>query len=404
MEFLSDRLSTDSSKVAVGSFGEALFNSDGLDNAFLTNFLTGRRIETNDKDRISERLVSSTRAGGDLNLGLFGVAALNGIAGWKPYQLQWYTMAADRQHIDVRFPPNLFELAFYGNKRFAGDTAFLGDFELNFLRYQEFQLGLITNNGKGRTLGLGLSVIKGEENWQIEVPNTTFFTSETGEFLEVSSQASILRTDTNNRGQTAVNGLGASVNFFYKSHFTLLEHDRLGLGTIDFEVNNLGWISWNDQSIGYEIDTTYQFEGIVIDNLQELNDSILQASSPDTLLDDLREKQNRQKYRTTLPTTFSLRIAQEHSKGFSLALGAIVRLQANYAPYLFLSETYRVNRLLSVQGSAGYGGYGRWNAGVQCQLNPGNFRILIGTRHLNGWIAPKEYAGGSLYLTLKTVF
>ncbi|MEM9023790.1 MAG: DUF5723 family protein, partial [Bacteroidota bacterium] len=215
------QLHTDST-VRVGFRGEYFLNSNALDNDFVLGFLGNRDfIDRPTKDRISQRLDDRNRIGGEVNYGFHASFPLKKLLGDTLQGWNWFVRLADRQHVDLRFPKDFFDLGFYGNRRFAGDTADLGDFFFNFIGYQQLQAGLLLKHASGHRLGWGVSLLKGERQLTVDAPEVNFFTSELGDRIEVLTRGEVQQSDTGNTSRTAFNGLGTSVDLYYGRDFSI---------------------------------------------------------------------------------------------------------------------------------------------------------------------------------------
>ncbi|MGD1844731.1 MAG: DUF5723 family protein [Salibacteraceae bacterium] len=395
----------DSADYSLGVRSEFFLNSDALDNDFFLAFLGNRDfIETSVKDRISDRLGSENRFGGELNTGLFFSGPLARGKGDNPFRLSYFIGLADRQHVHSIFSEDVFRLGFYGNKRFAGDTAKLGDFELHAYQYQQLQTGVHYDNGRGRILAAGLSFLKGQGQQSIEVQQLDLFTSETGDYLAADTRARVRQNDSSNTNLDAFNGLGASIDVMVQYQFNLLEVNRHGNGWLRLEVNDLGYLWWNDESLDYRVDSVYEFEGVVFDNLFDLNDSLLQSQNPSRIVDDIENSQGRSSYRTLLPAQFRLTFSQDHHRGFNFSMRIEQRLQAQFKTFVLLKESYRLKPWFRVALMGGVGGYGRYYAGAEAQLKFAHWELLLGSNSLEGVVLPKNSSGSNGYLALRTSF
>lgn len=399
------QIRSDSSNFSVGIRGEYFLNSNVLDNNFVFSFLGNRNfIESDDKDRISDRLTTDNRVGADLNSGVFFSGPLRKGKNSNPFRLSYFVALSDRQHFHAKFSEDAFKLGFYGNKRFAGDTAHLGGFELQAFQYQQLQTGLLYDNGLGRVLGVGISLLKGQRNQFIEVDQLDLFTSTTGDYLSADTRGRVRQNDSSNTGIDAANGWGSSIDLLFETQFNLLEGNRHGNGLLRMEVNDLGYLWWNNQSLNYRVDSLYEYEGIFIDNLFQLNDSVLQANNPDSIVDEVLDSQARKAYRTFLPGTVRLTLSQDHHQGFNFSIRFEQRLGANYRPLVLVKESYQLSSWLRVAAMGGIGGYGRYYLGAEAKARFGGWEVILGSNSLEGVILPKNSSGNNGYLALRTHF
>lgn len=392
----------DSAKIAVGISGEFLINSTVLTNEFFGKFINGGYIDKELKDKISGKLLLSNRLGGDVNYGLFYAQRINRLFGKPFYRFNYFVSITNRQHFDVRFNENLFKLGFYGNKQFAGDTVDAGNFSLNMLGYQQFQLGFISDNGMGGKFGMGLSFLKGETQNSIEAAQLEIYTSDIGDVIDISTNARISRSDTATTGIEAFNGWGLSIDLMYEYNFNVFSNSDEGIGMLRLEISDLGFIRWNEQSFNYTLDTSFHYEGLVIDNVFELHDSIL-TQTIDSITESYTSHQLKSGHTTVLPAIFRFTVIQQKGRHV-FTLGMMYRIAANYNPFVFLKETYRFNEVFSLGGKVSYGGYGKFGFGLEAGISFKKFRLLIGSNHLDGLILPKITSGYSGYVAFDKRF
>lgn len=384
--------SNDSAKFSAGTFGDAFLNSPSLNNLFFHQFRKGGYLSEEIKDDISGNLRAGNRLGADLGYGVFFSQKIK--AGWN-YTLQ----VSDRAHINAQFPKDLFDLGFYGNKKFEGDTAVLDNTDFNYLRYQQIQAGIVSTSGKTIRYGLAISFLKGEENYFAKFNRARLFTEENGERLEADLNGEIHRTDTANKGIDAFHGWGISSDLFAEFAFKIKEHNSL----FRAEINDAGAIQWNKKSLVYKADTSIQFEGIYISDIFQLNDSVLKSLSPDTLSEDLLSSQVMKNYVTYLPALIKLGWMLDVDK-FLFSFGIAHRLNANYNPFISFKTGYKFSSSFSASSKLSYGGYGKIALGAEVNLALKNFMLLAGTNNLEGLVFPGYSGGNSAFVALRKEF
>ena len=334
------QLRDDSTGWSAGIRGEGLLNASQVDNAFLWAFLTGGFIENDVKDRILDRTADKHYSGGDLNSGVFVNFPLQKFLFWDSTNFQSFVSISDRLHFDLAYTSDALKLALYGNKSFAGSTANLDGALLNSFRYQQLQWGLF-HQGEKMNWGLGLSLINGEDYFGIDVDRLRLFTSEIGDSLHLTTKGTFLQSDTNNTSLLSQNGIGFGVDLFFEKEITLPLPDNFGATTVQLEVRDLGMIGWNSSSIEGKMDTAFDYTGIVLEDIFDINDSILNNSNPDTIWDDLQNNIRSKAYSTPLPATIAFSVQQKISQKSTVSLGFQQRLWAQSRPYIWARETYR---------------------------------------------------------------
>lgn len=397
--------SNDSLKFSTGIYSDIFLNST-VDNKFTgllfpSDFLlsgAGKKeyITKEFKDQISGKLTSSNRVGGDVGSGLF---FLHTFKRDSAYTWRYFLSLSDRMHLEATFPKDLFDLAFYGNKRFAGDTAFLDNTFINFLRYQQMQAGIIISTQKGNRYGLTLGFLKGEQNYSLKINRAHLFTSENGESLDVDFSAEINQTDSSNYGIDAFSGWGISSDFFGEFPIQIKEHKSF----FRVEANDLGFIKWNKNSLYYNIDTSIHFEGFYFSNILELNDSVLQSISTDTIQAELQAAPQRKIYYSYLPSLMRLSWNWNLEK-FFLSAGFFHRINSNYKPLTYLKYGYKFSSWFSAASRVSYGGYGKIGFGIETKFAVKNWSLRLGSSNLEGVIFPEEFGGNSVFFSLRKEF
>ncbi|MFH1319506.1 MAG: DUF5723 family protein [Bacteroidota bacterium] len=187
------------------------------------------------------------------------------------------------------------------------------------------------------------------------------------------------------------------------------EEDRtVWNGYFRFEINDLGFIRWNDRSLKYNFDTTYNFQGIVIKNFSELEDSIMQLFS-DSVSESFDSAETTGCYTTILPTLFHFSFFQQKNNRVFFTVGTQFRLLANYNPYFYVKAGRNIfakggGNKCFLSATLGYGGYGKINFGIGLQAAFKAFHISIGSNNLEGFILPEYFGGNSAYIGIRKVF
>lgn len=384
--------SGDSTKFSIGTFGDAFLNSPSLNNHFFHEFNKSGHISEDIKNEVSGSLDTKNRLGADINYGLFYHQKLN--SSW-----QYSISISDRAHANAIFPGDLFDLSFYGNKKFEGDTAILDNTNINYLRYQQIQAGIIKSSEKGNRYGLAASFLKGEENYYLKLDRARLFTEKNGESIEADFSAEINLTDTADKGIDAFHGWGISSDLFAEFPLKLKEYRSF----FRAEVNDLGFIQWNNKSLSYKTDTSIHFEGAYISDIFQLNDSVLNAISPDTLSEDLRSSGITNNYSSYLPALMKLSWMLEADK-FLFSFGVAHRLNANYSPFCYLKTTCKFSPYFSAGSKISYGGYGKICFGAEISFLFKNFIFQAGSNTLEGLIFSKYSGGNSGFIALRKEF
>lgn len=375
------------------------FGSTVMDNEFMNKFLFGGKIEKELKDRAYGRLSSNNRLGGDFNYRLrteipfdtlFNKAGLSMIVGLE-----------SRDHIDAAFTDELFKLTFDGNKQFASQTIDIGNTNFLSYKYQSLSFGLVRYkdiDGRIAKEGFVVSLIKGQQHEAITVPRGALYTEDLGRQIDIDINYIYNRTDTANLGLKAFNGFGISTDLF--TEFYLKNGDKMYLG-----INDLGFIYWNNQSLELATDSSYTFDGIYINNIFDLNDSIVNKLSKDSIINTVATTNIKDDYSIALPTALNVNYTKQFNEKWKANLGLYHKILSNYFPLIYSNVYYYFNKKFSAKIQLAYGGYGKFNSGVALAKSfSKRFSCYIGTNNIEGFIMPDKAFTNSGFVGIKTYF
>ena len=104
-----------------------------------------------------------------------------------------------------------------------------------------------------------------------------------------------------------------------------------------------------------------------------------------------------------LPARLRLQFSREGLKTITTA-GVEYRLQAHYAPFGWVRETWKINHRFRASGTIGYGGYGTLAAGLDAGIYFKNIQLALGTGNLEGLLLPSNTGGLSGFASLRVQF
>lgn len=386
----------------IGANVSANINSTAFTDQFLYGFLDGRKLSNSDKDNMIDRTASQNRFGLQSTSQLFVAKKITNSKVKNWLHSTFYLKVADRQILNLEFADNLLKLGLYGNRQFAGQNVDLGNFDLNFFRFQQIQLGWIQETTE-RTYGIGISYLNGERQLNIDSDELTLYTSELGDVANIQTKLEAYQSDTSNNNFLANNGNGASIDLFYEHKFCFEHNEKAWDVTARLDISDVGFISWNDRSTHYDIDSSYNYIGTEVEDLFDLGDSILNFVTPDSIYDALTTRTKKKSHTTYLPPTVHSSLTFGNGI-WNYTFGTIFKINANYYPYGYFRPIRNINRYIRAGGSIGYGGYGTFSYGLEAYFNYKKFQLGIGSKHLEGVTLPNRSGGNQLFVTLKTTF
>jgi hypothetical protein len=300
--------------------------------------------------------------------------------------------------LNIAFSPDVFNLAFYGNASYAGRSAQLSPFSLNNISYQQLEIGSVCTNFGGKAkFGLGISFLAGQQMQSINLSNGSLYTDIYGQYIQLTSNAKFNESDST-PGHNYLNGYGASLDFYFSAPYKLGKKD----GVITVGITDLGFIGWNSHSLSYNKDTSYTYNGITINSLNDLQNAAINNLSKDSLQNKYFPLTRKSLY-TNIPTTLSVNTNTDLGK-WHLEVGFWYIFNGNSLGYFYLQGDKKFTHGWSTNIQLGYGGYATYNAlvGIAKQLK--NSEIKLGINHLQGMILPNEFGGAGLSVELLHTF
>jgi len=383
--------------MAVEAIGEGYSNSNALTNAFFFGFVNGRFVNESEKDIMLNRSARTNRFGQDATYGLRFTHKL----GDESFIQQWHVGIAERFHIDGRLSDEALELALYGNKRFAGETVDLNDINLRFQRWKELQLGAQKRLNENWVVGAQAAWLLGDQNVDFATETANLYTAPLGNELQVSGDFFLHQSDTNKLGPHALNGMGASIGLWAQRSFTLF--DKAKSGYVQVAASDIGAIWWNKESVRYDGDTLYVFEGVLVDRILDFEDEDIDVIDGDSLINIFAPDAENGSYTTLVPINIEARIVQVFET-FEASAGIRYRTSASYFPQLFTSGYYYLSNW-KLGGTMAFGGYAPFELGIGAQYTlKDQWSFSLGTRNLEGLIAWKRFGGSSAYVQIGYFF
>lgn len=110
------------------------------------------------------------------------------------------------------------------------------------------------------------------------------------------------------------------------------------------------------------------------------------------------------RYNTPLPSTVRFSVAQEHHDRWIIEAGGLYRINANFTPFGYLKESFRIKENMIASLSAGYGGYGRLSVGTEWRMSIKKFDVSAGITNIEGIIFPMKSGGLGGYAMIRGFF
>jgi len=308
-------------------------------------------------------------------------------------------------HRQMRYltaPKQAFELAFYGNARFEGDTADLSNISFLNLIYNQYSIGIQKNIDYGSyqmQFGISGSFLQCINNQQIKTGESTFlYTAPDADSLILNYD---LTFNTAREGATKfgqLNGAGASVDF----NLAFMNKDKW---KISFDMFDIGYMSFRKTPVNYSAAKNIVFKGIVLPELTNFTAQTFDTLNLDSAVRANLPSKSTNKYYLFLPFTAQLVFSKPlaHNK-LVLNVGLQYRYLPGYYVYGFAKLNYLMKKDMVVSVTAGGGAYSSFNLGLEFSKHWKYVDFTLGTANLIGLVAPAYYPGTSVYLRLGSSF
>ena len=321
----------------------------------------------------------------------------------------------DRTEMDFSFSKDLFDLIFFGNKPFLGDIINLSNTSLSATRFQQINLAcskIIKINNTHKFLpeeievGLGYSYLIGNTHLGFSANDSYIEFGENGEYINTDLDFTANLSDTNDISPFNIfgqNGSGSAIDFM----LNLKKKEN----NIHFSITDIGSITWKENSVSYSTNKVLNnFSGIEIDNLLNLNDSIIQ-NQLDSLsnIDIVKKGENFKSYLSTtyhfaykrdLPIDYIKYVivgrVSKHRRGF---------IPANYKPKYYLGTlfSYRGFNAKTTYSIGGYSKYA-WQMEIGQNMFKQHFQLVLGTQHFESCFKGIAFSNLDFYFGLNFLF
>ncbi len=390
-KFENADFSNSESKLLVSAYVDVVGNSSTVTNSFINALLGSSFINDGNKDDVSKRLKSSNRLGFDAEEGILTKIKLGDNKPILSIGL------SNRDLIGAVFNKDLFELYLRGNKPFAGKLANLGSTSFQYYNYQQITFGLEKKTGQwlfGGTLGL----VKGGRLQAASLKKADLFTASDGSYITFDVDADISYAGNTSQSRVlTVNGAGASIAG--KAMYTTENNKH----QFAIELKDLGFINWNNTT-NYSKDSTYRFEGIVITDVFQINDSLFSDLKTDSITSILNIEAQKKSKNTLLPVNVHFRYSYQATDKWNIIGGLHYMYFKGYLPKIYGGANYQLGST-GINATASLGGFGRADFEIGAtQRIKDKFLATINFLYLENLLAPKKTSGQGINVGLSMRF
>ena len=253
-----------------------------------------------------------------------------------------------------------------------------------------------------------MAYLKGNHNINLNINQGSLYTALYGEYLDINYDINGYITDTSNINLFQNNGNGVALDFDVKFN--------AGANTINFYINDLGFIKWNKNSINFAADSTFSFIGIDIDNIYDFNDSIFNNIIDDQ--DYINNQKNSYKSFVSANIGFNIKTNSSIKKFNHFIFGLHSKWQpyifkkdklsnlisngfsqSNYKPLLYISSEIG-HKKIKLLPRLSYGGYSE-DLNIELAIKiESKISLILGTKHLEDLIINEGSKSFSLFLNI----
>ena len=374
-------------KVLFSVAGELSSNSNAVPSAFSNAFLFPKFIDESLKQEAFGKLEPTNRFGAEYSTQ--GEFSFYPDSTWKAGSQFIRISFAQKQLFALQFSEDLFHVVFGGNADYADRTANFDNFSYYGISYQTLKAGFFKNI-KTLTLGVSLGIARGLSHTDLRAKSASLYTEPAGQYLDVAFSGTYLESGIVNNQLHLTPSYGGLVDLYFVV--------KPGKGwNFIAEVQDLGFINWNERTSLSAKDTAFRFTGIQVEDLFHPGDSSIVLS--DTLLSSLKGDEVTGVSMQALPATFRLSADRVIYGSWKAGVSAQYRYIPGYTVQYGLSLSKHFLNGMAVGVNAYYGGFGNLRTALQVTLlNNDRHYLTLGTMYNEGFINSKKAAGNGFML------
>jgi hypothetical protein len=360
-------------------------NARGIGNTTLKLYQQRSYIDSAQKASIVKRLLNKNILGIDLVEKIYiPISPKN--AKW-----QWQANIGGRYHLNTSFGASAAKLALHGNSRYAGKTIALGNVSFQSLSWAQVGVGF-RHQGTKLYTAVNLNILGGLNCDQFEATSNRLYTQEDGEYIDLDFNAKLKHASA---GASLFAGAGLSLD--YRASYKLNKSNSIYL-----LLNDVGFMRWSKNISQYQIDTSFKFEGLVINNLRNVTSDSFSTHLVDSFKQVLAYHHSTNPFTSVLPAMLLLEYRYVWPSGDRLNMGFrhqflcqhILSPFVAYSHYFGSSKNQEWTTRISVLG------YGDIDLDIGIGFTSKHWRGKLMVNGVESFIAPAANAGAGLNLLL----
>lgn len=373
--------------------GRADYAGSAIERDLSAKFIFGGLITDEIKDRSFEKHKSVNRIGADIGAE----------AEYRNYSVKLFkkkdwgivVKAGYQAFGGMVYSGDLFGLAFYGNKRYLGDTISMSGTDMSFTSFQKIGFGLVDASSKSN---ISLNV------YNIDNRLTGHFRT-----LEITQPEDGSSVTINMDGEVSVQqnkvytqGIGFGMDFDFKLPISWNENSK---AYIQFLAKNVGVGFDLEAQKRYATDTTFTYSGFTFSQILGENSILNDSIDADYILDTLGISSKNIRSAYLLPGYIQVaKIVDEmQDKAFQPFFGVRVYPTLVYSPFVFGGLDWKCAKWMRVGANVSYGGFAGLRGGLYASAKFSNYSIGLSTETISGLVS-KKGSGQSLYVRFRCAF
>ena len=300
-------------------------------------------------------------------------------------------------YFDVLYPKGVYDLAFYGNSQFGGESISLSGTRANAYFFQKIGFGIIN---KSKTAGayqssISLNLVNLSNYASLSVSSGEMYQSSNFDTVSIGANAKSYLLNSS----SLFNGLGACVDADFRIPVLTPKDDTI---YFQFQINNLGFAVTNNQVSKYETDKSLVYSGIDVSNA--INNGGI-TNNGFSILDSIGVEESQVQKMVLLPgfLQISKLIDESSSKTIEEFYGVRMFFSAAYNPLAFAGLNFKLGKGFNLGGSISYGGLSTFRGGMYTSYTRKNLSIGMSTENLSG-IFFNNAKGESIIFRLRCAF
>lgn len=282
------------------------------------------------------------------------------------------------------------QLYLRGNGPYEDQTLALGPSFLTYHSYLCAGFGF-EKNTKKTSWGITAQLIKSSRYANVSIGYSELYTAPYGTSVEADLAFKYDATNTSQNKLGAWYGTGYGVNAFF------VHQPKHNSPLISIQVKDLGQLFYKGVN-RYKVVDSFNFQGVEVDNVLQLDDSLINGGSIDSLEALVGLKESHPFARVTLPTNIQINYILPIGEKFSLSLQLRQYIRFG-SPEVSAGFAYRAAKWLTLEPTIRGGGFSRFDYGLTAAINANNrFQLIVKTEQFERLLMPKNSSGQYLFV------